>query len=148
MKHSTDPAFRSDRFAGTILSILGLLTLVVGLYFSFVRPAMLPEDIRFTGIDQSQLTSRMNEWLLIVFHTWGGFITGFGILMIGVAAYLTTARARYLRWGIALAVLCAFGRFLLSNLAIHSDSVGFVGLLFALAFFVAIRLNWPNGLNR
>jgi len=139
---STSP--RQERLAGAILAILGFLTLATGLYFSFFRPAMLPEDIRFTGIDQSQLTSRMSEWLLIVFHTWGGFVIAFGILMIGAAAYLATARAHYLRWGITLGVLCAFGRFLLSNLAIHSDSVGFVGLLFALAVFAAVRLSLPR----
>ena len=100
---------------------------------------MLPEDVRFTGMDPQALQPRMAEWLEIVFRTWGGFIAGFGIVLAALGGYTMTLRQGLLRWGVAIGTLVAFGRFLVSNLAIHSDYLPFVGALFALASLTALR---------
>jgi hypothetical protein len=129
-----------ERVAGGVLGLLGTLTLGIGLQFLLARPAMLPEDIRFTAVTPGELSARMTEWLGIVFRTWGGFMAGFGAVLIGVAAYLFTTRRAFLLWGTAIGVVAAFGRFLLSNLMIRSDHVVFIGLLFGLALVAALGL--------
>ena len=133
-------AVSKERVVAGLLGVLGVLTLGTGLDFLLVRPAMLPEDLRFTGVNLAELPVRMSEWLGIVFRTWGGFMAGFGVVLIGVAAYLFTGRRVVLFWATAIGVVVAFGRFLLSNLAIRSDYLVFIAILFALAMVVAVIL--------
>lgn len=129
-----------ERGVAGILGVLGVLTLGTGLYFLLVRPSMLPEDFRFTGVNPSQLPARMSDWLGIVFRTWGGFTTGFGVVLIGVAVYLFTARKPVLMCATAAGLIIAFGRFLLSNIALRSDYLGFIAVLFCLAVITAVGL--------
>jgi len=133
-----------ERVTAGLLGVLGVLTLATGLHFLFFRPAMLPEDVRFTGVRPSDLPPRIIEWIQIVFRTWGGFMAGFGIAQIGVASYIITARRALLYWGTALAVVTAFGRFVISNLAIKSDYLVFIVILFGLAVVVALCLIVPR----
>lgn len=131
-----------DRLAALLLLVLGVLTFGTGAYFLFLRPAMLPEDVLRTGMDPQLLPPAMVEWLRIVFRTWGGFIAGFGILMVAVAGYMLTSRPALLSWGVVFAVLVAFGRFLASNIVIQSDFLWFIGSLFAIAMVAALRFAW------
>jgi hypothetical protein len=130
---------KRERAGGLLLLVLGVLTMGLGAYFSFLRPALLPEDLRFTGADPGLLDPRMVAWLRIVFRTWGGFMVGFGILLGAVGGELLSARRSVLRWGAAAAVLVAFGRFLLSNLQLRSDYLLFIAGLF-IAVIVAAGL--------
>ena len=125
-------AVSKERVAAGLLGVLGVLTLGTGLDFLLVRPAMLPEDLRFTGVNLAELSARMSNWLGIVFRTGGGFMVGFGIVLIGVAVYLFTARRRRLYWATAISVVVAFGRFLLSNIEHHSDHLVFIAISSAL----------------
>ncbi len=129
-----------DKLAGGLLLALGVLTLGTAIYFLAMRPPMLPEDARFTGVAVDGLSPGMADWLSIVFHTWGGFMAGFGILILGVAGYLLTLRPGYLRWGAAVAVAVAFGRFLASNIILGSDFLPFIVALAAVAVVAALRL--------
>jgi hypothetical protein len=129
-----------DRMSALLLLVLGVLTIGTGIYFLFVRPVMLPEDIRLTATAPELLRPEMVDWLRIVFRTWGGFIAGFGILMVSVATYMITSRAILLSCGVVLAILVAFGQFLVSNIAIRSDFLWFVGVLFTLAMAMALRV--------
>lgn len=131
---------RRDKVAGGLLLALGLLTLGTAIYFLAVRPPMLPEDARFTGVEADAVPPRLADWLSIVFHTWGGFMAGFGILIVGVAGYMMTLRPAFLRWGAAVAVVVAFGRFLASNIALRSDFLPFIVALAAVATIAAVRL--------
>jgi hypothetical protein len=122
------------------LLALGILTLGTGAYFILLRPAMLPEDVRLTGVDPTLLPSAMLDWLRIVFRTWGGFTLGFGILMVSIAGYVLTSRAALLGWGVVVAVLIAFGGFFATNLTLDSDFLAFIGVLFALAIWISLRI--------
>jgi hypothetical protein len=122
---------------GALLLILGVLTLGPGIYFLFLRPPLLPEDVRFTGVDPRSLDPRMMSWLRIVFRTWGGFFAGFGILLGAVGGRLLSARDTPLLWGTTAAILVAFGRFLFSNLVLHSDHVAFSSAMFLVALAAA-----------
>jgi hypothetical protein len=128
---------KSRRATEFLLMALGIVTFGTGVHFLFFRPAMLPEDIRFTGMDPRLLRPEMLEWLRIVFRTWGGFLIGFGLLLSSVAGYLLTSRTAVLTLGTSVAILIAFGRFLASNVLIGSAYIGFVGTLFAVALVVA-----------
>jgi hypothetical protein len=146
--HDGGSLTRERLAAGLLGGVLGILTLALGCHFLFFRPAMLPEDVRFTGVTPSDLPPRIIEWIHIVFRTWGGFMAGFGIVQIGVASYIITARRALLYWTTALALVTAFGRFILSNLTIKSDYVVFIGILFGLAVVVALCLILPRGRRR
>jgi hypothetical protein len=128
---------KRERIGGIALLCLGILTLGTGTYFLFFRPALLPEDIRFTGVDPRLIDPRMAAWLRIVFRTWGGFLTGFGILLTAVAGNLLSARQGVLRWGAAAAVLVAFGQFFVSNFQLRSDHLPFIAGLFTIAAVAA-----------
>lgn len=122
-----------DRIGGLLLSALGLLTVGTGIYLMSIRPAMLPEDIRFTGAGAPTAGTAMETWLRLVFRTWGGFVTGFGALIGGAGGFFLTARPGWLRAGAAIGVTLAFSQFLASNLRLRSDLLWFVGSLFVLA---------------
>jgi hypothetical protein len=133
-------AVSKDRVVAWLLGVLGVLTLGTGLDFLLIRPAMLPEDLRFTGVNPAEVPARMLEWLGIVFRTWGGFMAGFGVVLIGTAAYFVTARRVFLCWATAIGVVVAFGRFLVSNLELRSDYLVFIAILFGLAMVIAIKM--------
>ena len=46
---------RRDALSGILLLVLGLLTMGTAVFFLVLRPALLPEDIRHTGIDPGTL---------------------------------------------------------------------------------------------
>lgn len=138
-------ALSRGRIAAGLLAVLGVLTLGTGLYFLAVRPALLPEDFRFIGVAPGQLPPRMANWLEIVFRTWGGFMAGFGVVLVGVAAYLFTARKVFLYRATAAGLVVSFGRFLASNVALRSDYLVFIAVLFGLAIVTAGGLILSSG---
>jgi hypothetical protein len=130
------------------VSALALLTIGVGVYMAFLRPPLLPEDIRALGVDSTSLPPSLLRWLSVVFTTWGAFIAGFGILLLAIARSLSGARTDVLRWTTAIGVVIAFARFLWSNLVLHSDFLGFIAPLsvFALATALLLAFDKPRGL--
>lgn len=123
-----------------VLLALGLLTTGTGLYFMVLRPALLPEDMRFMGLARGEVPDAMLLWLAVVFRTWGGFMVGFGLSLLGLAGYVSARRDVWLRLGAGLGILFAFGSFLASNIQLHSDFLWFIGLLFVEAFAGAVLL--------
>lgn len=136
---------RRDALSGILLLVLGLLTMGTAVFFLVLRPALLPEDIRHTGIDPGTLPPAFLEWLGTVFRTWGGFIAGFGVLLLGIGGFLLSGRARCLYWATAIGAVVAFGRFLFSNILLDSDFLWFISALFALAAANAISLLLRRG---
>ncbi|KRA50423.1 hypothetical protein [Pseudoxanthomonas sp. Root630] len=136
---------RRDALSGILLLVLGLLTMGTAVFFLVLRPALLPEDIRHTGIDPGTLPPAFLEWLGTVFRTWGGFIAGFGVLLLGIGGFLLSGRARCLYWATAIGAVVAFGRFLFSNILLDSDFLWFISALFALAAAAAISLLLRRG---
>ena len=136
---------RRDALSGILLLVLGLLTMGTAVFFLVLRPALLPEDIRHTGIDPGTLPPAFLEWLGTVFRAWGGFIAGFGVLLLGIGGFLLSGRARCLYWATAIGAVVALGRFLFSNILLDSDFLWFISALFALAAATAISLLLRRG---
>ncbi|MBA5846878.1 MULTISPECIES: hypothetical protein [Gordonia] len=136
----TQERLRKDLLGGALTTALGVFTLGIGVYFLFLRPFLLPEDIRHTGIDAATLPVAFVDWLGIVFSTWGGFIAGFGIVLLGIGATLLSRRTLWLYLGTAAGVLVAFGRFVISNILIGSDFLWFIATMFVLALVLATVL--------
>ena len=128
-----------NRRSGLLLTLLGALTIGTGLYFVLLRPAMLPEDLRFVGAN-GPIDAAMAEWLRVVFRTWGGFLVGFGLVLGAVGAFALTARWQWMRWGIAAGIALAFGQFLASNVELKSDFLWYVASVAGVAFLAAGNL--------
>lgn len=129
---------------GVLLATLGVLTVGIGVYFLVFRPVMLPEDLRFTGVRPEHLPPGVVMWLSIVFRTWGGFMAGLGLVLLGVAGHLIAPQRAFLAVGTALGICLAFGRFLLSNITIQSDHLTFIAVLFGLAMLITIGFLLPG----
>ena len=112
---------------------LAALTVGLAIYFLAVRPPLLPEDLRYIGGNPQALSPALRDWLGIVFHTWGGFIAGYGIMLTGAGLFMLTGRNSWLVRATALSLLVVFGRFLYSNIILSSDFLWVVAGLFALA---------------
>ena len=62
----------------------GVWLIGLGAYFLFVRPPLLPEDLRYAGTNVAALLAaapRIAQWLDLVFTVMGGFMTGTGALV-------------------------------------------------------------------
>lgn len=94
----------------------------LGVYFIFLRPALLPEDPRFMGSTPEQIAASvpgLQAWLKHVFTVMGGFMTAAGLLVWGVAPYVSERRGAT----IAFAAAGAAGVGLMSavNFSLDSD---------------------------
>lgn len=68
--------------------------MAMGAYFAFLRPPLLPEDIRYMGSSLGQIQSAipgLRPWLARVFGVLGGFIFAAGLLAVYVAATSLTS---------------------------------------------------------
>lgn len=126
--------------SGSLLVVLGLISLGIAVFFLVLRPPLLPDDVAYTGVDTNALPEAFVDWLRIVFRTWGGFIAGFGCLLAGIGAFLLSGRLRWLYVGSSVGIALAFGRFLLSNIMLGSDFLWFIAAAFALALCTALFL--------
>jgi hypothetical protein len=128
------------RVAGAVLLTFALLTMGTGVYFMALRPPLLPEDLRFTGLEQADVPARLRPWLAVVFRTWGGFVVGLGLCIAGHGAASWMNQPAWSRVSAALGVLFAFGSFLASNIQLRSEFLWFIGLLFVGAVACAVVL--------
>lgn len=112
-------------YSSTILAFCGIIVIGIGLYFVFLRPPLLPEDVRFTGLSASDIQSSLpglSTWLRWVFTVMGGFIVSSGLFTVYFAITSFRMRARGAGWIVSLSGLASIGSMSLVNLfVIHSD---------------------------
>ncbi|MDB4977280.1 MAG: hypothetical protein JWN48_5621 [Myxococcaceae bacterium] len=128
-----------------MLAALGVSTVATGLYFVLLRPPLLPEDVRFMELAETEIPAAIRPWLSIVFRTWGGFMVGLGLCVLGRAMGLASGRDRWSRIGMAAGLVLAFGSFLASNVQLRSDFLWFIALLFVVATACALLLVTTRG---
>ena len=84
-----DQSDKKWTLSATLLAGAGASLVLVGLYFLFLRPALLPEDVRFMAISEEQMASvgpQLEAWLSQVFDVMGGYVVATGILTMTLAA--------------------------------------------------------------
>jgi hypothetical protein len=111
-------------FSALLLALAGIMLVGAGLYFLVLRPPLLPEDVRYMGLDEAQLAAvrpRLEAWLTHVFRVMGGYVLATGVLTVTLAA--TSFRQH--RWGAGLGALiggaASIGWMAVVNFMIDSD---------------------------
>ena len=107
-----------------LLIVAAIMLLAIGGYFLFLRPALLPEDVRYMGLSAAQLESvqlPLGSWLEHVFRVMGGYILATGSLAIALA--LTSFREHRIgAWiGALVGGAASIGLMTVVNFAIRSD---------------------------
>ena len=123
-----------------LLMAAGGALVIAGLYFCFMRPALLPEDLRYMALPAAQfdiVRPRLDSWLAYVFQVMGGYVLATGVLAITLAA--TSFRMHH--WGAAVGALvsgtASIGWMAFVNFVINSD---FKWVLFGVALLWACSL--------
>jgi hypothetical protein len=109
----------------TLLLVVATIMLMgTGGYFIFVRPPLLPEDVRYMGLSAAQLDAvraPLASWLTHVFQVMGGYVLATGVL--GFTLALTSFREH--RSGAAIGALiggiASIGWMTFVNFQINSD---------------------------
>ncbi len=107
-----------------MLTACGVWLVALGVYFIFLRPALLPEDPRFMGTTLEQLrlsAPGLEAWLQKVFTVMGGFMAGAGVLTVLVATVAMPLRAKGTSWALAIAGALTVVLMSATNFALHSD---------------------------
>jgi hypothetical protein len=107
-----------------LIAACGVWHIGLGLYFIFVRPALLPEDVYYIGTDLQALQAlapRLADWLGKVFTVVGGFMAGAGLLIAYFGGVVMPTRPRWAT--LVLVLVGALTLVLMSavNFALHSD---------------------------
>jgi hypothetical protein len=116
------------RLSSMLLAVSGILLVGVGSYFLFLRPPLLPEDIRYMRLTPAELQTigpRLGSWLTRVFWVMGGYIAATGVLALTVA--LTSFRDNR--------AVAAVGAGVAGGLSI--------GLMAAVNFMIDSDFKWP-----
>ncbi|MDX8463403.1 hypothetical protein [Mesorhizobium humile] len=115
---------RSWPFSAILLAAFGVALVCIGAFFMFLRPPLLPEDMRFIGLSLEQLQAgqpRMASWLERVFQVLGGYATASGVLTITVAATSFRRHERIALLGVLAAGIASIGWMVVVNFVIGSD---------------------------
>ena len=127
-----------------VLATVGFAIAAVGLYFIFLRPPLLPEDIRYMHLSSAQLgvvRLPLEAWLNQVFRVLGGYILATGVLTMTVAATSFRARNRGAALGATLGGAASIGLMATVNFIIDSN-FKWVLLVIAFAWGCSLVLFW------
>ena len=111
-------------YSATILALGGAILMILGLYFVFLRPPLLPEDPRFMGTSLAQIQMSVPGlliWLRRVFWVMGGYMFASGLLTFYVALTSFRDRVRGAVGVVAISGLSSIGLMAAVNLMIASD---------------------------
>ena len=128
----------------TFLVSQGVILMGLGLYFVFIRPALLPEDPRFMGTTLVEIQATVPGlliWLRRVFSVMGGFMFTAGLLTTYIAVTAFQQLARGARSVVALAGLTSIGWMAVVNFMINSDFKWLL-LTFNIPWIVALVFSW------
>jgi hypothetical protein len=120
----------------------GVWLVGLGIYFAFLRPALLPEDPRYIGSSLADIRSALpglERWLGQVFKVMGGFMVAAGLLTAFLAVIAVPGRAKGTGIALALAGLATVAAMSGTNFAIDS---AFKWLLLAPAVLWLAGIGW------
>ncbi len=131
---------RSGAVSSLLLALAGVAVGGIGVYFIFLRPSLLPEDIRFMQLSAGEVVvigTRLQAWHAQVFRVLGGYALGTGLLAVALAATSFRARRPIAVAGAVLGDAASIGLMALVNFTIDSD---FKWLLLSCAVLWALSL--------
>lgn len=123
-----------------VLILAGIALIGTGSYFVTIRPALLPEDIRYMALSEAQfdfVRPRLEVWLRHVFGVMGGYVLATGVLAITLAATSFRAHHPGAAVGALIAGGASIGWMAVVNFVIDSD---FKWLLLGMALLWACSL--------
>ena len=133
---------KTQLMSSATLALGGVILMSMGLYFGFLRPPLLLEDLRYIGASLSQIQSAlpgMELWLVRVFRVLGGYMFATGLLTV----YIAAADFRTGRLGVVAVVLVSgltsIGWMAITNFVIDSDFKWLL-LAFTLPWVAALSL--------
>lgn len=109
--------------AAVLFGVGGAILIGIGVFFAFLRPALLPEDFRYlqrTSADIDTALPRLRSWLRLVFVVLGGYAFTSGMLTLYLAATEVRDGNRVAVAILALAGACSIGVMTLVNVVLHS----------------------------
>jgi hypothetical protein len=115
---------RRRGLAEWLIAVCGVWLTGLGLYFIFLRPALLPEDTRFIGSSLAQIRMALpglEGWLYQVFAVMGGFIAGTGVLIVFLAWVAMPIGLKGTSSVIALTGALTVALMSVTNFALNSD---------------------------
>ena len=131
-------------YSSVLLALCGVLMTGIGLYFAFLRLALLPEDVRYIGDSLTDIETtlpHLADWLHRVFAVMGGYIFTSGLLTVYLALTSFRKRDKGIRWVMIVAGLTSIGWMAIINFMIASD-FRWILLGFALLWATALALYW------
>ena len=111
-------------YSASILALGGFLLVSMGIYFVFVRPSLLPEDLLYMKTTLSVIqysTPNLSAWLQKIFWVMGSYIFTTGILTIFIALTSFRTRTRGAYNIIVISGFCSIGFMTFLNFIIESD---------------------------
>lgn len=129
-------------YSSTLLTVCGIILMGMGLYFALIRPALLPEDIRYIGLSSEQLQATVTgllNWLDKVFWVMGGYIFTTGLFTSYIAQTAFRERRRGVFSVVSFAGLTSLGLMVMINFLIDSDFKWLL-LVFAALWLSALGL--------
>ena len=129
-------------YSSTTLALGGLLLASMGVYFIFLRPALLPEDLRYMDTTLKNIKENVpgiSRWLQKVFWVMGGYIFTTGLLTVFVSLTSFRIRTRGAFATVAFAGIASIGLMTTVNFLIGSD-FRWVLLAFTLPYITALIL--------
>ena len=114
----------------------------MGLYFIFIRPTLLPEDLRYMGSALQNVNDNipgLANWLQKVFWVMGGYIFTTGVLTVFISFTSFRKRLRGAFGIVVVAGISSIGSMTVVNFMIGSDFKWLL-LTFMLPWIVALIL--------
>ena len=127
-----------------VLIMAGVALIGVGLYFILLRPALLPEDVRYMALPAAQLDilrPRLELWLTHVFRIMGGYVLATGVLAVTLAVTAFRAHQKGAATGALIGGAASIGWMAAVNFMIDSD-FKWVLLGMALLWACSLVLFW------
>ena len=131
-------------YAAAALALGGIILMGMGAYFVFVRPPVLPEDLRAMGTSLAEIqvtVPGLLVWLRRVFWVLGGYMFTTGLMTVYIALTSFRARASGTTLVVAITGLTSIGWMVAINFLIDSDFKWLL-LAFSLPWFMAVALRW------
>jgi len=118
-------------YSAFVLALAGFLLAVMGMYFIFLRPILLPEDLNYMDSTLEKVKKDIPgllNWLPKVFSVMGGYIFTSGLLTVFISFTTFRSRTHGAFSIVALAGISSIGLMTVVNFMIGSD---FKWLLFS-----------------